>query len=108
MEHDGYAPPRAEIADVSSTSVETPLFAVSMVKLIVLNANRINAKLASGRDPNARFGWANIVWIVLGSLFFALALVGLFMAAGEQARGAPALRAVNRMSAGPAGNCGSR
>jgi hypothetical protein len=99
MEHDAYAPTRGEIADVSSTSVETPLFAVSMVKPIVLNANRINAKLAPGHDPNARFGWANIVWIVLG---------GLFMAAGEQARGAPALRAVNRMSAGPAGNCGSR
>lgn len=108
MEHSPCGPPRADIADVSSTSVETPLFAVSMVKLIVLYAKRINAKLALGHDPNARFGWADIVWILLGGLFHALALVGLFMAAGEQARGAPALRAVNRMSAGPAGNCGSR
>ena len=182
MDHNPYAPPRAEIADVSSTSVEAPLFAVSMLKLIVLSvftmglyelywaykhwvairrrerseilpaaraffgvifcwslftriektglaakvpdappagllavgwiivtlcwrlpdpvwlislaapaftlpiqwyANRINARLAPGHDPNARFGWANIVWIVLGGLFLALALVGLFMPAGE-------------------------
>ena len=182
MEHNPYAPPRAEIADVSSTSVEAPLFAVSMLKLIVLSvftmglyelywayrhwvairrrehseilpaaraffgvifcwslftriektglaakvpdappagllavgwiivtlcwrlpdpawlislaapvftlpiqwyANRINARLAPGHDPNARFGWANIVWIVSGGLFLALALVGLFMPAGE-------------------------
>ena len=74
MEHSPYGPPRAEIAEVSSTSVETPLFAVSMVKLTVPYAKRIHARL------------------------------GL----GQETRGAPALRAVNRMSAGPAGNCGSR
>jgi hypothetical protein len=47
-------------------------------------ANRINDKLAPGHDRNARFGWANIVWIVLGGLMGALALVGLLLpAAGE-------------------------
>lgn len=42
-------------------------------------ANQINQRLSPGHDPNGRFtGW-NILVIVLGSIFFALVLVSLFV-----------------------------
>jgi hypothetical protein len=56
-------------------SMGAPVFLLPMQAY----ANRINAKLAPAHDRNARFGWANIVWIVIGGLLLALAIVGAMM-----------------------------
>jgi hypothetical protein len=58
-------------------SMGAPLFTLP----IQAYANRINARLAPGHDRNARFGLANIGWIVVGGSVLALAMVGLFMPA---------------------------
>jgi hypothetical protein len=56
-------------------SMAAPLFMLPMQSY----ANRINARLAPDHDRNARFGWANIAWIVVGGIVLALAMIGLFM-----------------------------
>jgi hypothetical protein len=40
--------------------------------------NEINQHIAPGHDSNSRFGAWNVVWMVVGSLFWLLVLVGLF------------------------------
>lgn len=56
-------------------SMGAPLFVLPIQRY----ANRINARLAPGHDRNARFGWANIAWLVVGGAVLALAMVGLFL-----------------------------
>jgi hypothetical protein len=63
---------------VWAISLGAPLFTLP----IQAYANRIDAQLAPGHDRNARFGLANIAWIVVGGIVLALAMVGLFMPAG--------------------------
>jgi hypothetical protein len=41
--------------------------------------NRVNEKLAPDADPNARFSGWNILWLVLGVLVLALAVLGMFV-----------------------------
>lgn len=57
-------------------SMAAPVFMLPMQAY----ANRINAQLAPAHDRNARFGWANIAWIVVGAILLALAIVGAMVA----------------------------
>jgi hypothetical protein len=41
--------------------------------------NAINSQAAPGHDPNRSFSGWNIAAVIIGSLFFALALIGLFL-----------------------------
>lgn len=41
--------------------------------------NRFNAMIASHHPLNSQFTWANWLWIILGSIFLILAIVGTFL-----------------------------
>lgn len=65
-----------------------PVWLISMAAPVFMlpiqaYANRINAQLAPAHDRNARFGWANIAWIVVGGIILALAIVGSMMPATD-------------------------
>jgi hypothetical protein len=55
------------------------LFAFLFLLPVQKQANDLNAKVAPGADPNSRFSWANIVWLVFMGLFWTLAIIGMML-----------------------------
>jgi hypothetical protein len=51
---------------------------------VQIRANRINAAVSPGHDPNSRFTVLNWVFIVLGSLFVLMALAASFLSVPPQ------------------------
>lgn len=69
---------------LASTYLPDPFWLISLLSFVPLlpvqsAINSINARLAPGADGNTRFSGSNVFGIVLGLLFWAVVLAGLFM-----------------------------
>ena len=69
---------------IASTYLPDPVWLISLLSFVPLlpvqsAVNRINAKVAPDADRNTRFSGWNVFGVVLGILFWAVVLLGLFV-----------------------------